>query len=201
MGIMQKALFLIGLQHKEESLVLYTDGRSRSGEAGDAGEVVNGATSLGLSAVWACANLISGSISSLPFQVYRDQAGVRVADRAHPLYRVLHDSPNYDQTALDFWDFICLSLELWGNGYAQVIRNGDRVIALRPVRPDLVVVRRLASGSLEYSWTQDGKSQRLRDRDVLHIRGPGGEPLGGMSTLILAFLASLAGIFAIFKGR
>src|ERR1051325_10488693 len=92
-----------------------------------AGEAVTGVSSMGLSAVWACSNLISGSISSLPCQVFRNVDGVRQADGDHPLYRVLHDSPNYDQTALDFWDFMCLSLELWGNAYARVVRSGDRV--------------------------------------------------------------------------
>jgi HK97 family phage portal protein len=160
-----------------------------------AGEAVTGVSSMGLSAVWACSNLISGSISSLPCQVFRNVDGVRQADGDHPLYRVLHDSPNYDQTALDFWDFMCLSLELWGNAYARVVRSGDRVIALRPVRPDLMAVKRLASGPLEYSWSQDGETFRLRDRDVLHVRGPGGDPLGGMSTLTFArnaFGAALA---------
>lgn len=152
----------------------------------DAGEVVTSGSSLGLSAVWACANLISGSISSLPCQVYRSAGGVRQPDNGHDLYRVLHDSPNYDQTALDFWDFMCLSLELWGNAYARVIKRNDRIIALRPVRPDLVTVKRLQNGPLEYTWTQDGEFFRLRDRDVFHIRGPGGDPLGGMSTLTVA---------------
>lgn len=186
MGVLTKALTLIGLQRKQEfSPTEWTDGR-HTGSIGDAGEAVNGVSALGLDAVWACANLISGSISSLPFQVYRDQNGVRIADRQHPLYRVLHDSPNYDQTALDFWDFACLSLELWGNAYARVIRRNDQIIALRPVRPDLMVVRRLKSGSLQYVWTQDGERFELLDRDVLHIRGPGGDPLGGMSTLTFA---------------
>lgn len=193
MGMISKALSIF--RRKEASLVEWTDGRHHVGNIGDAGAAVTATSSLGLSAVWACSNLISGSISSLPFQVFRNEAGVRVPDRAHSLYRILHDSPNYDQTALDFWDFICLSVELWGNAYARVIRRGDQIVSLRPVRPDLVMVKRLSSGPLEYTWSENGERFQLRDRDVLHIRGPGGDPLGGMSTLTFArnaFSAALA---------
>ena len=58
-----------------------------------------------------------------------------------------------------------------------------------------MTVKRLSNGSLEYSWTEDGKFYRQTDRGVLHVRGPGGNPLGGMSTLQFgrqAFSAAIA---------
>lgn len=187
MALMDRALSLIGLQRKAESNVRRTDGRDvLGGGMGDAGIPVSATSTLGLSAAWACSNLISGTISSLPCEVYRQSGRVPAAVTDHPLYAVLHNAPNYDQTALDFWDFMCLSLELWGNAYARVVRSGAKVVALYPVRPDLVFVRRLDTGALEYSWSYEGKSYRLRDRDILHVRGPGGDPLGGMSTLTVA---------------
>lgn len=153
--------------------------------ATDSGESLNQLNAMALSAVWACVNLISGTISSLPLTVYRrDGEGVERVDRAHSLYRVLHESPNFDQTALDFWDFAAAAVELWGNAYARPIRNGaGEIIALDPIAPEGVSVRRRADGRLEYSFTKDGKSFTLADRDILHIRGPGGDPRGGMSTL------------------
>ncbi|MBL3587353.1 phage portal protein [Rhodovulum sulfidophilum] len=166
------------------------------GGAGHAGEIVTAQSSMALSAVWACANLISGTISSLPFEVRRRGGnGVDGLADMHPLHSVIYDSPNFDQTALDFWDYLNLSIELWGNGYAQVERNGSRVVALYPIHPEAVTVRRLSSGALEYRWTRDGKAHVGADRDVLHIRGPGGDPLGGMSTLQFgrqAFSSALA---------
>lgn len=151
----------------------------------DAGEIVTETSALAVSAVWACANLISGTISSLPFQTYRDNSeGYSEIHASHQLNRVLYESPNYDQTALDFWDYINLSIELWGNGYADIVRSRDgRIIALRPVKPDTMTVKRLTSGKLQYTWSADGKRYERDERDVLHIRGPGGDPLTGMSTL------------------
>lgn len=158
-----------------------------AGAIRDAGVPVTADNSLSLSAVWGCVNLISGSISSLPLQLYRgDDDGDRVMLRSHPLYRVLHDSPNADQTALDFWDFMAMSLELWGNAYARIERLGGKVVALVPVWPNRISVRRETGGVLRYRWTDSGRQYDLPEDDVLHVRGPGGDPLGGMSTLSFA---------------
>lgn len=159
------------------------DGWIPRGQESDAGELVTDQTTLALSAVWACTNLVVGTIASLPLMVYEERRGERVVARTHPLYRLLHDSPNFDQTAMDFWEFIGASVELWGNAYALVERTGSRVTALVPVRPDLVAVRRLPGGALEYQWTDEGRTYKRLDTDVLHVRGFGGSPLGGMSTL------------------
>jgi len=151
---------------------------------GDAGEVVTDDSAMSLSAVWACVNLLAGTIASLPLMVYRtDAQGRRTVARGHALYRVLHDSPNYDQTAVDFWEFANASIELWGNAYARVERSVGQVSGLYPVAPALMSVRRLANGDLEYRWTENGRSFVETDASMLHIRGFGGNPLGGMSTL------------------
>lgn len=158
-----------------------------AGAIRDAGVPVTADNSLSLSAVWGCVNLISGSISSLPLQLYRGgDDGDRVMLRDHSLYRVLHDSPNADQTALDFWDFMAMSLELWGNAYARIERLGGKVVALVPVWPNRISVRRETRGVLRYRWTDSGRQYDLPEDDVLHVRGPGGDPLGGMSTLSFA---------------
>lgn len=166
------------------------------GGVSHAGEGVNGQNVLGLSAAWACVNLLAGTIASLPLMVYRTKAdGAREVAKNHSLYRLLHDSPNFDQTAVDYWEFMSASVELWGNAYSRKVREGGRIVALEPVQPDIVNVRRLDNGDLEYSWSQDGTAYVLTDRDVLHIRGFGGNPLGGMSTLTFgrqAFGLSLA---------
>lgn len=141
------------------------------------------ASALGFSATWACVNLLAGTIASLPLMVYQTVNGVRQIAKEHPLYRVLHDSPNADQTAVDFWEFMQASIELHGNAYAEKSTSGARVVALTPIRPDLVVVRRLSNGSLQYEWTDNNNRSVVPQERMLHIRGAGGGPLGGASTL------------------
>lgn len=160
------------------------DGWISHGTHGDAGEPVNEPNVLALSAAFACVNLLSGTIATLPLMVYQtSRDGARDVARGHSLYRLLHDSPNFDQTAVDFWEFVSASVELWGNAYARKVREGGRVVALLPIRPDIVSVRRLPSDELEYTWTDSGQRFIETDANVLHIRGFGGNPLGGLSTL------------------
>ncbi len=149
------------------------------------GEVVSTSSVLGLASAWACVNLLAGTIASLPLMVYRTKGGARTVATDHPLYRILHDSPNADQTAVDFWEFVCASIELSGNAYAEIIRGSNgRVVALSvPVAPELMTVRRLRDGSLEYEWSDNGVRSIAPQDNMLHIRGFGGNPLGGLSTL------------------
>lgn len=143
-----------------------------------------GSNPTGLAATWACVRLISGTGGSLPCVVQRLVDGVQTEDRGHPLRYVLRESPNFDQTPLDFFQFVFASIELQGNAYAAIERraNGE-VYSLTPIRPDLVSVRRKASGFLEYEWTENGRKQVRDVGDVLHIRGPMGNALGGVSIL------------------
>ncbi len=151
-------------------------------ETSNAGVPVNERGILSLSAAWACVNLLAGTIASLPIMVYRSDAnGDRTVAKDHPLYRVLHDSPNYDQTALDFWEGGQAALELRGNMHARIERGAGRIVALHPIVDP--VVTRQSNGSLRYRWTENGKSYDETQENVFHVRGFGGSPLGGMSTL------------------
>lgn len=147
----------------------------RDGESSAAGV-------LGLSAAWACVNLLAGTISSLPLMVYRTGPnGARTVARDHALYRVLHDSPNFDQTAVDFWEFGAAALELTGNMHARIERSGGKVVALLPIYER--VTARFDGADIRYRWTEDGRAYDLPQSEVFHVRGFGGNPLGGLSTL------------------
>lgn len=156
------------------TLADYRDARAATG-----GGVV------GLSATWACVQLIAGTIASLPLMVYRTDAnGIRTVARNHPLYFVLHDSPNYDLTAMDFWEVMAAALELNGNAYALMERReSGALMALHPIRPDLVKASRRSDGGIEYEWTEGGRRVVKSGDQVLHIRGPFGDALSGASTL------------------
>jgi len=150
-----------------------------------AGESVTESSVLAISAVWACVNIIAGTQATLPCMVYRINAkGEREVAKDHPLYRLLHDSPNADQTAVDFWESMALAVELWGNAYALIERGAQgRLVAITPIRPDIVTVSRRKNGGLIYEWTDDGKRFEAAEDRILHVRGFGGGPLGGLSTI------------------
>lgn len=148
--------------------------------------VIGAANVMALAAVWACVRLIAGNISSLPLMVYRQGANGREVAYDHPLYRVLHDSPNADQTSLNFWQFMAGALELQGNAYSPIKRRGDKSVTSLgvPFAPDNVKVKRLSNGALQYEVSNGlGSPKTYRQEDMLHVRGFGGNPLGGLSTL------------------
>ena len=150
-----------------------------------AGVSVTPGTVNGHSTVWACINLISSSLSTMPLRVYRMVDGIMVEDARHPLNRVLA-SPNFDQTPVDFWDGVIRSLELRGSGLAEIERSGanGRPAVLKPIPFDRCRITRERDGRIGYRWSDEfGKTRQLFDNEVLHIRGPGGDPLGGMSTI------------------
>ena len=161
------------------------DGWISEAQNSDSGEIVTFDSAMALSAVWACVKLLSGTIGTLPLSVYKKSGEGRIEASGHPLFALLHDSPNYSQTAVDFWEYMAACLELKGNAFARKVRTGDRIISLEPVYAEVVVSRKW-DGSLRYRWTEDGVSFDLPETDVLHIRGFGGNRLGGFSTLYFA---------------
>jgi len=154
-------------------------------ELSQSGEVVNDTSVLSLSTVWRCVSLLAGTVASLPVMVYRrDGQDVPSPHTEHALYKILHDAPNYDQTAFDFWHFMTCAIEMRGNAYARITRNGTgQIIALTPLNPACVTVTRQEDGSLKYAWAEDGRNYEGGSDTIFHIRGFGGDPLGGLSPL------------------
>lgn len=150
----------------------------------DDGTRVSEETVLALSTAWACVNLLAGTIATLPVMVYRPIAGGREVASDHWLYGILHDDPNADQTAVDFWEFMCASLELRGNAFAEKLRGSSgQIVGLDPIPPGIISRSRRIDGEIEYRWTWNGTSRVETSANVLHIRGFGGDPLGGLSPL------------------
>lgn len=160
------------------------------------GKRVNERTSMQMTAVYACVRILSEAIASLPLQLYRytDDGGKEKAVD-HPLYFLLHDEPNSEMTSFVFRETIMTHLLLWGNAYAQVIRNGKgEVIGLYPLMPDRITVDRDENGRLYYEYmvsTDDAmKSKdskvRLSPEEVLHIPGLGFDGLVGYSPIAMA---------------
>lgn len=183
MSFLQKAVYVLS---RFAGLVQATSGGGLTGggDRSPAGPAVTTSTVLGLSTAWACIRLNAGVIGGLPCMVYRGPSTRREEARDHPLFRVLHDAPNSEQTALEFWEYCAAALELRGNFFAEKIMLGERLVALQPFHPDQVQPYRVNGvGVIRYVVTQGTRRRDLAADQVLHIRGFGGDPLGGVSTL------------------
>lgn len=132
------------------------------------GSAVGPDSSLKLSAVWACVRLRAQTIASLPLHL-RDAAKNHAHD--HPVYRLLHTSPNADMTPGEFWEAMIASTDLWGNAYARITWEGRRPVSLVPLNPEKVSVVRADNGDLTYEYSSGGKVKAYADSEVLHIKG------------------------------
>ena len=153
-----------------------------------AGKSVTERTALQQTAVYACVRIISETIASLPLHFYRYTEEGKEKDYAHPLYRILHDEPNPEMTAFVFRETIVSHLLLWGNAYAQIIRNGKgEVMYLYPLLPDKMTVERSdVTNEIFYTYMDTkGKMYRLSNKEVLHIPGLGFDGLIGYSPIAM----------------
>lgn len=146
----------------------------------EVGVSVTPENALKLSAVWACVGIRSATVASLPLHL-RDK-NKNFADN-HPLYALLHDSPNADMTASEFWEMQIASLDMWGNGYSLIERNGDRIVSLNPLRPERMTVKRKKNGDIRYSYRENDKDNEYPEDKVFHLKGFTVDGLVGLSPL------------------
>lgn len=141
---------------------------------------------LQLSTVWACVKLKANAESTLPLFLYErttvnGRESRRVA-REHPLYRLLHESPNADMTALEFWNSIAVRRDTWGNAYVLKTFSGTRIVSLDPLDPGLMTVRR-TNGTVQFLYADPSGRKEYTERDIWHIKGFTEDGLTGLSPI------------------
>lgn len=162
----------------------------------NSGKNVNERSAMQMTAVYACVRILSESIAGLPVHLYQYvDSGSKQKALEHPLYRLLHDEPNPEMTSFVFRETLMTHLLLWGNAYAQIIRNGKgQVVALYPLMPNRMSVDRDDKGHLFYQYQmQDSDAPTaksgtviLKPTDVLHVPGLGFDGLVGYSPIAMA---------------
>ena len=152
-----------------------------------AGKNVTEHSAMQMTAVYSCVRILSEAVAGLPLHLYKytDTGSAKATN--HPLYALLHDGPNPEMTSFMFLETLMTHLLLWGNAYAQIIRNGKgEVVVIYPLMPDRMTVDRDENGMLYYEYqTNSGDAPvnkqstvRLAPTDVLHIAGLGFDGLG-----------------------
>ncbi len=151
------------------------------------GKTVNERTAMQTTAVYACVRILAETIASLPLHLYKYTDNGKGKAVEHNLYTMLHDEPNSEMTSFVFRETLMSHLLLWGNAYAQIIRDGrGNVLSLYPLLPDRVTVDRTSTGELFYEYRKDTGSVNLRNQEVLHIPGLGFDGLVGYSPIAMA---------------
>ena len=159
------------------------------------GKTVTERSAMQMTAVYSCVRILAEAIAGLPLHVYRyNSDGGKEKAIDHSLYLILHDEPNPEMSSFVFRETLMTHLLLWGNAYAQIIRNSKgEVMALYPLMPNKMSVDRDENGQLYYQYLRSvdevgGKSETviLKPTDVLHIPGLGFDGLVGYSPIAMA---------------
>ncbi|MEU7376546.1 phage portal protein [Streptomyces albidoflavus] len=151
------------------------------GSPGVSGVAVTETSSLRMPAVWRAVSVIANVSAALPLHTYvagtKDRATVALLDDPHP-----------ELTRFELWRLLYVHRLLWGNAYAQKIRNGAGVVVqLWPVRPDRVKVDREPStednpgGKVFWVKDDQGRRVRLTSREILHLPALGYDGVTGCS--------------------
>jgi HK97 family phage portal protein len=140
---------------------------------------------LALTAVWACVQLIAGTLGSLPLLVYkRLPNGGKERMPQNPLYRLLHDQPNPEMTSTTFRETLQAHVLLWGNGFAEITTNGaGRPAALWPIEPWRVTAFRDGRALRYRVNNQNATDTILRPEQILHVPGLSGDGVWGYSVI------------------
>lgn len=154
--------------------------------ASSAGIHVSEQQAMSISTVYACVNVIAGTLSMLPLHLYQKKGVRRELADWHPLYYMLHEEINPEMEDLNFRELLTSHLLLWGNAYAEKdLDMAGRTKYLWPLRPDMTRPERdPVTRELRYIVSlPDGQVKRLPPERIFHLRGPSLDGVMGMSPI------------------
>jgi len=166
-------MFGFGKREKREATFTQSEPRTFMeiiGMGGSAG--VSMEEALGVPAVWAAVNFISGTLAGLPLNVYdRDSKGVKKKvkpTKASPVVTMLHNAVNDDYSSFQ-WRFDLFTAVLTeGRSITYIERDSaGRPINLFPLVG--ATVERLSNGRKRYKYTGGGKTQHYDQADVIDV--------------------------------
>jgi len=166
-----------------------------TGSTTAAGVPVTPESALRLAVYYACVRVVAEDIGKLPFAVYRDLPNGNKGKLVdHWAYRLLHQAPNADMGTMTFRETLTAHAVGWHGGFAHITWNaaGTKALALNPIHPSRVTVKRNANKALGYvvktNDISDGPfgSVWLPQKDVLHVHGLGPLGVAGYGVALLA---------------
>ena len=132
-------------------------------------------TAMKASACYAAVMVLCRTIAPLPRHIFeRTSRDERRKAYDHPLSKIVGLQPNKRQTALEFWEMTVAFGALYGNAYAEIVRDARGEVAeLLPIRPDTVRVETTARGNVRYRVRGQGNASDrvLLQDEMLHIPG------------------------------
>jgi len=161
-----------------------------------AGILVNQASAMQVSAVFACVSILSYDLAKLGASIFRgERKGKRQRASDHYLTPLLVQPASW-LTWFEFCSMLQASVLLRGNGYAVILRDGKGFpTQLVPINPDRVALWEAPNGELFYMVTRSGLHQMavlrkepllIPSEDMFHLKALSMNSLLGLSPISMA---------------
>ena len=134
-----------------------------------------------IAAVLSCVNIKANALAVIPIKTYKRTNSGKIEYHESTLYNMLRYEPNPHLTASLYKKMISQDIDLRGNHYSQIIRNGlGEVVALYPLVADKMEVIVNKDGKRTYKY--GGKY--IRTNRVLHLYDiPDAQGIKGLSRI------------------
>lgn len=137
-----------------------------------------------IAAVHCARAILSETLAHVPLKTQRRIDRGKEVALDHPLYRVLHDSPNNIQTSLEWREQMMGDLVFRGNCYSEIWPPRGTVKELRPLHPDRMTPVLLPNFRIGYSYRDENNEVRsYLQQEILHVRGYSKNVIQGMSPI------------------
>jgi HK97 family phage portal protein len=159
------------------------------GYPSSSGVTVSEWTAMNFSAVYRAISIIAGSVSTLPFNLYRtEECDFSDPVLGHPVHQLLNVSPNPEMDAASWREANTGHALSWGNGYSEIELNGaGKPKYAWPIRPDRVTPDRVPSGEVVYRIARpSGGTDTLPASQMIHVHGLSYDGLMGYAVIRLA---------------
>jgi HK97 family phage portal protein len=145
---------------------------------------VNRNTALTFSAIWACIQVLSETIASMPLGTYEEKGDYKNIVKDHSTYRLLHNEPNKLMTSFTWRQTMMVHLLTDGNAYSEIIRgSGAEAKSLNILDPETVTPGVTPSGVPFYTVREEGKERKIKGDNMLHLVGLTMTGLTGLSPI------------------
>lgn len=123
---------------------------------------------LNLTAIWACVQILSETVGTLPLHLYRRTARDRKRQYDHLCHRLVQALNTYS-TRFDLMHHLMVSCALWGNGYVRIFWD-KRYCPVRLKFIHSARIEPLLTDNDELLYRLD-TGKLLPNEDVIHLRG------------------------------
>lgn len=149
--------------------------RLLNGQPSKSGINVTTRDAIKISAVYACVKVIAETVAFLNCSLYRqEQRGKSKADNLK-LYQLLHNLPNPETTAFDFWVMYIVNLLLTGDAFAYIKRDkNSKILEIWNIPTSQVTIYRNTQTNEVFYKVKDelGSTESVYyPENIMHTRG------------------------------